>query len=111
MLRTPRRRNGVLTGAVPALATARPLTDSFMEMVRNGRGEDLEPWRDDAEKSLLDALTRGLRRDQAAVAAALREPLSNRRTVGQISLLKTLKRQMDYRANNELHKARLVEVA
>lgn len=63
---------------------------------------------DEAEKSLVDAFTRGLRRDQAAVAAAMRETWSNGPTEGQINRLKTLKRQMYGRAKIDLLKARLV---
>ncbi len=53
----------------------------------------------------LGAFARGLRREQAAVAAALRDPWSNR----QINRLMTLKRQMYERANIDLHKAQLVQ--
>lgn len=97
-----------IEAALPALDTARELTDRFTDMVRNAREEALEKWLDDAEESLLGAFSRGLRRDQAAVAAALREPWSNGQTEGQINRLKTLKRQMYGRANIELLRARLV---
>ncbi|TFL15905.1 transposase, partial [Jannaschia formosa] len=50
----------------------------------------------------------GLASDHAAVAAALTEPWSNGQTEGQISRLKTLKRQMYGRVNIDLLKARLV---
>ena len=74
-------------------------------MVRNAREDELEGWLNEAEDGLLGAFARGLRREQAAVAAALREPWSN----GQINRLKTLKRQMYGRANIDLLKARLVQ--
>ncbi|MEP3334031.1 transposase [Sedimentitalea sp.] len=63
---------------------------------------------DAAEVSLIASFARGLRRDYDAVAAALREPLSNGQTEGQINRLKTLKRQMYGRANIDLLRARLV---
>lgn len=80
-------------------------------MVRNARENALDPWLDEAEESLLGAFTRGLRRDQAPVAAALRKPWSNGQTEGQINRLKTLKRQMYGRANIDLLRARLVEAS
>lgn len=94
---------------MPALATARRLTDRFTDMIRNAREDELEGWLNEAEDGLLGAFARGLRRDQAAVAAALREPWSNGQTEGQINRLKTLKRQMYGRANIDLLKARLVQ--
>ncbi|SMD12437.1 Transposase [Primorskyibacter flagellatus] len=78
-------------------------------MVRNAREGALEGWLKEAEDGLLGAFARGLRCDQAAVAAALRERWSNGQTEGQINRLKTLKRQMYGRANINLLKARLVQ--
>ncbi|WP_320177791.1 hypothetical protein [Roseovarius pacificus] len=63
-----------IEAALQTLATARRLTDRFTDMVRNAREDALETWLDEAEESLLGAFARGLRRDPAAVAAALREP-------------------------------------
>lgn len=97
-----------IEAALPSLVTARMLTDRFTDMVRNAREEALEAWLVEAEESLIDAFARGLRRDRAAVAAALREPWSNGQTEGQINRLKTLKRQMYGRANIDLLRARLV---
>lgn len=98
-----------IEASLPALATARRLTDRFTDMIRNAREDELEGWLNEAEDGLLGAFARGLRRDQAAVAAALREPWSNGQTEGQINRLKTLKRQMYGRANIDLLKARLVQ--
>ena len=97
-----------IEAALPVLATARELTDRFTDMVRNARENALAAWLDEAEESMLSSFARGLRSDQAAVAAALREPWSNGQTEGQINRLKTLKRQMYGRANIDLLKARLV---
>ena len=77
-----------IEAALPALATAPRLTDRFTDMVRNAREDALETWLDEAEESPLGAFARGLRRDQAAVTAALREPWSNGQTEGQINRLK-----------------------
>lgn len=93
---------------LPALATARTLTDRFTDIVRNGREDGLNPWLDEAAESMLVSFARGLRKDHAAVAAALREPWSNGQTEGQINRLKTLKRQMYGRANIDLLKARVL---
>ena len=100
-----------IEAAIPALAAARKLTDRFTDMVRNGRGDALAPWLDEADKSLLAAFARGLDKDQTAVAAALTEPWSNGQTEGQINRLKLLKRSMYGRANIDLLKARLVAVS
>ncbi len=56
-------------------------------MVRNAREDELEGWLNEAEN--------GLRRDQADVAAALREPWSNELTEGQINRLGELYRHFD----------------
>ncbi len=100
-----------IEAALPALATARRLTERFTDMVRNAREDALEIWLDEAKESLLGAFARGLRRDQAAVAAALRLPWPNGQTEGQINRLKTLKRQIHGRANIDLLRARLVEAS
>ncbi|MFG6621463.1 transposase [Sulfitobacter sp. 1A05707] len=97
-----------IEAALPALATARELIDRFTDMVRNARENALAAWLDEAEESMLSSFARGLRSDQAAVAAALQKPWSNGQTEGQINRLKTLKRQMYGRANIDLLKARLV---
>lgn len=63
-------------------------------MVRDGAVAELMPWLEAAESSAIAAFARGLRKDRAAVEAALREPWSNGQTEGQINRLKLLKRQM-----------------
>jgi transposase len=74
----------------------------------HGRAEHLPDWLAEAETSALSSFARGLRADERAVTAALREPWSNGQTEGQINRLKTLKRQMYGRANLDLLRARLV---
>lgn len=49
------------------------LMKRFKEMVCNGGEDEEEACLDEAEKSLVGAFTRGLRRDQVAVAAAMHE--------------------------------------
>ena len=92
------------------LATvARGLRDRFTDMVRRGPAEGLSGWLGEAEASALASFGRGLRADQAAVAAALLESWSNGQTEDQINRLKTLKRQLYGRANIDLLKARMSE--
>jgi len=97
--------------ALPALAQARMLADQFTGMVRNRCADQLDPWLAKAEESLLSAFARGLRKDEAAVSAALSEPWSNGQTEGQINRLKLLKRQMYGSAGIALLKARITATA
>lgn len=97
-----------IEAALPSLSATRLLVDKFNSMVRNGTPTELSTWLDDAETSMIASFARGLRKDQAAVAAALREPWSNGQTEGQINRLKTLKRQMYGRAGIETLKARII---
>lgn len=80
-------------------------------MVRNAREGALEGRLKEAEDGLLGAFACGLWRDQAAVAAALREPWSNGQAEVQINRIKTRKRQMYGRVNIYLLKARLVQAS
>lgn len=73
--------------------------------------DHLDPWLSKAEDSLLSAFARGLRKDQAAVSAALSQPWSNGQTEGQINRLKLLKRQMYGRAGIAILKARITATA
>jgi transposase len=94
--------------SVPALATARDLTDRFHRMVRTRDVDALPRWLADTQDSLLGAFAKGIRADLAAVTAALTEPWSNGQTEGQITKLKLVKRQMYGRASLDLLRARLV---
>jgi len=100
-----------IEATVPGLAAARVLIDRFVTMIRNHDAAALPAWLSAAMNSELASFARGLTADEAAVAAALREPWSNGQTEGQINKLKTLKRQMYGRANLDLLRARLVVAA
>lgn len=100
-----------IEAALPALAKARVLADSFKIMVRNSSADHLDAWLSRAEDSLLSAFARGLQKDQAAVSAALSQPWSNGQTEGQINRLKLPKRQMYGRAGMALLKARITATA
>ena len=68
-------------------------------------------WLDAAERGPYARLARHLRRDQAAVAAALRLPWSNGMVEGQVHRLKLLKRQMYGRAGFDLLRLRVLHSA
>jgi transposase len=100
-----------IEAAVPGLTAARALIERFVRMIRNRDAAALPAWLSAAMNGELASFARGLRADESAVTAALREPWSNGQTEGQINKLKTLKRQMYGRANLDLLKARLVAAA
>ena len=85
---------------------------SFLTLVRERRGEDLEAWRTQAAASEIEPLVRfseGLKDDLAAIQAGLTLPWSNRVTEGQINRLKLLKRQGYGRASVALLRQRMVQ--
>jgi transposase len=101
----------IIENAVPVLAAARHLLDRFQTMIRRRDADGLEAWLDDASASPMAGFARGLRADQAAVAAALRLPWSNGPTEGHITKLKLVKRQMYGRAKLDLLRARMLGAA
>jgi transposase len=97
-----------IEAGVPMLVKARCMIDSFHSMIRKKAAPDLEPWITDADTSLLASFASGIRRDLAAVRAAIVEPWSNGQTEGQITKLKLVKRQMYGRGKLDLLQARLI---
>jgi transposase len=95
----------------PMVVKARDLIDRFHAMIRKKTMPDLEPWIADADTSLLASFASGIRRDHAAVRAAIAQPWSNGQTEGQITKLKLVKRQMYGRGKLDLLQARLIKVA
>jgi transposase len=80
----------------------------FAEMVRQRSGVPLADWLAKAEKSLcpeLRGFAAGVRQDEAAVSAALKEPWSNGPVEGHVNRLKLIKRQMYGRAGFQLLRA------
>jgi transposase len=78
------------------IARAYRLTQTFLAMVQERRGRDLDGWITAATASSIDALARfarRLREDLAAVTAGLTLPWRNGPVEGQITRLKLLKRQ------------------
>jgi transposase len=100
-----------IQAGAPMLVKARDLIDRFHAMIRKKTTPDLEPWIADADTSLLASFASGIRRDQAAVRAAIAEAWSNGQTKGQITKLKLVKRQMYGRGKLDLLQARLIKVA
>ncbi len=99
---------------VAAVEEAVSLAQEFAVMVREREHEKLENWLERAEASGHRSLRRfagGVRRDYAAVDAALRLPYSNGPVEGEINRLKYLKRQMYGRAKFDLLRKRVLYAA
>ena len=99
-----------LLTAVPMIATAQLLAQAFGRLVRERDKGAFALWLADAEASGipdLRALAVGMRRDRAAIEAALRLPWSQGQTEGQVTRLKLVKRAMYGRGGLDLLRARL----
>src|SRR5262249_4861205 len=86
---------GQIEASDEVLRTACQLAQSFALMVRERRAQDLQPWLSQADTSGIAAFrtfVAGLRRDEAAVQAALELPWSQGQVEGQIHGLKLIKR-------------------
>jgi transposase len=93
------------------IALARSLAERFLQIIRTRDHEAFEPWLQDAEQSGIKevrGLAKGLRRDVAAVQAALTTEWSNGQTEGQINRLKMIKRTMYGRASIALLRKRVL---
>jgi transposase len=93
------------------LEVAIQLAREFTEMVRQRQADKLDGWLTSAADSGIRKLSQfaaGLRRDYAAVHAALSLTWSNGPTEGHINRLKCLKRQMYGRAKLDLLSQRLL---
>ena len=85
-----------LRQADPAMAQAYTLSQAFLALVRERRGDALEAWMTEAVASRIETLARfaqGLQEDLAAVTAGLTLPWSNGPVEGHINRLTLLKRQ------------------
>jgi hypothetical protein len=90
------------------------LTQAFAQLLRERAVERLDEWLREAEESPfpeLHSFVAGIRRDEAAVRAALELPWSQGQVEGQITKLKLLKRQMYGRAKLDLLQQRLLHAA
>jgi len=90
----------------PELRTAAELAQEFRSMVRERRADGWDAWLAKATAPTavkeLRSFAEGLKKDEAAVQAALRLEWSNGQVEGQVNRLKTIKRQMFGRAHFDL---------
>jgi transposase len=96
------------------LAAALDLADGFAELIRKRSRATLGQWLARGEACSDPDLRRfaeGIRRDEAAVQAAVTERWSNGPVEGHVNRLKTIKRQMYGRAGFVLLRARVLNVA
>jgi transposase len=102
---------GLLDNRRSHLAAVVTLVEDFAVMVRERRAERLDAWLERATGSgvrTLKSFASGIRRDYAAVHAALSVAYSNGVVEGNVNRLKTVKRQMYGRANFDLLRKRVL---
>jgi transposase len=96
----------------PEVARAATVAREFRKMVRERREEDWDLWvahaREPTTPKEIRAFAEGLKKDEAAVKAALRLPWSNGQVEGQVNRLKLIKRQMFGRAKFDLLRRRVL---
>jgi transposase len=85
--------------------------EEFAAMLRKQTSMMLADWLAQAERSAnphLRGFTKGIKQDEAAVAAAITQPWSNGAVEGHVNRLKLIKRQMFGRASFELLRRRVL---
>jgi transposase len=100
-----------LIQGAPAITQAYTLSQAFLALVRERRGDALEVWMTEAAASGIEVLARfaqGLREDLAAITAGLTLPWSNGPVEGHVNRLKLLKRQGYGRAGFALLRRRVL---
>jgi transposase len=105
------RSVSALTGLCPPIADAPELLTTFRALVTERRPEHVDLWLEQCERSDISELVgfaQGLRRDYAAVKAALRYEWNQGCAEGEVKRLKTLKRQMYGRAGFALLRRRVL---
>jgi transposase len=101
-----------LTQAHPPIAQAYTLSQAFLALVHERRGDALAAWIAEASTSGIAALVRfaeGLQEDLTAVTTGLTLPWSNGAVEGQVNRLKLLKRQSYGRAGVGLLRQRMMQ--
>jgi transposase len=96
----------------PSIGQAYTLSQAFLALVRERRGDALAAWMTEASASGIEALARfaqGLQEDLAAVTAGRTLPWSNGPVEGHINRLKLLKRQGYGRADVGLLRQRVLQ--
>jgi transposase len=100
-----------ITSRQPILRTAPSLAQEFRRLLQARDESQFDRWLAAVEASEISELqnfARGLRRDEAAVRAAMQSEWSNGQTEGQVNRLKLLKRQMFGRAKFDLLRKRVL---
>jgi len=108
---TEKEHLAFLKGVHPSLETAYELVQTFLDMVHNQKGEQLESWLNQIWKSHIPELIRfgkGIERDKPSVQAALTMPYSNGVVEGHVHRLKLIKRQGYGRASFPLLRQRVL---
>jgi transposase len=100
-----------LLAEVPALAAVHGLARGFAVLIRKEGTGTLDEWLANTAGTPLESFAKGLKKDLAAVQAALDTPWSTSPVEGQISRLKTIKRAMYGRAGFSLLRSRVLHAA
>jgi transposase len=106
--RALRRR---LLTSTPAIQVALTAVDAFRSMVRTRDRAALDPWLAAAEGSVVPEIrtfAASVRRDYAAIAAALESPWSSGQVEGHVTKIKLCKRAMYGRGKLDLLRRRVL---
>ena len=93
------------------IQNAYSLVQSFCTLLRERQADQLDSWLDNAEQCGIDVFRNfaaGLRKDYAAVKAALTYEWSQGQVEGQVNRLKLVKREMYGRANFDLLRKKVI---
>jgi transposase len=107
-------RLDAIRGRSAEISAALDLADEFAALIRKHSEGTLSAWLASAEASSCPEIRRfaeGIRRDEAALQAAVNERWSNGPVECHVNRLKTIKRQMYGRAGFVLLRARVMNVA
>jgi transposase len=111
---TQRRQLEQLCQGSRDLSTAYELSQDFLGMLKERRAQDLKEWIRAAKSSHITELTsfaKSVQQDYSAISAACSLPWSQGQVEGQINRLKCIKRQMYGRAQFDLLRLRVLNVA
>jgi len=100
-----------LLAGTPAVRLSLTVVDAFRRMVRARDQEALDPWLEAAAASPVPTIrtfAASIRRDYAAVAAALEYPWSSGQVEGQVTKIKLRKREMYGRGKFDLLRRRVL---
>lgn len=97
-----------IENGLPQLVVAREVIAGFHQMIRTKAVAAMTSWMERAAGSLVASFCSSVRKDEAAVRAAITSPWSNGQTEGQITKLKLVKRQMYGRGKIDLLQERLI---